>query len=126
MKRGHLLLLIPVGFLVILISCKSGMEADAGKIADIMCRSKEITEKVTLEATKPVVDSLKIRQLQAEAEKIQQEMNVVYAAFNKKYEEKIGDKSFESEFRKALNRAILKCPHLSEEDKKLLKEGAGN
>ena len=100
----------------------SGLTNDAERIADAMCRSKGITEKLTLEATKPDVDSNQIHKLQAESEKIQQEMMAMYKEFNKKYEKKVGDKKFNKEFGKELSKALMNCQYLSEEDKKMLKE----
>ena len=98
------------------------LTGDSERIADAMCRSKGITEQLTLEAAKPMADSAVIKKLQDESEKIQNEMMAIYKEFNKKYASKTGDKKFNREFSKELSKALLNCQYLSEDDKKMLKE----
>jgi hypothetical protein len=122
MKISKLFFLTILGIFLLSGCGKSALTKDAERIADAMCRSKGITEKLTLEATKPMADSLKIVQMQTESEKIQREMMAMYQEFNKKYADKVGDKKFNKEFGKELSRALMNCQYLSEDDKKMLKE----
>ncbi len=118
-------LILPFIFTAVIFLSGCGnheLTKDSEGIADIICRSKGVTEQLTLEATKPMPDPDKIAQLQAESEKIQKEMNASYQVFNKKYAGKITDKKFNKEFEKELSKALMNCKNLSEEDKKMLKE----
>ena len=122
MKIFNFILLTIIGFFLLSGCGNSGLTKDAERIADAMCRSKGITEKLTLEASKPMADSGLIVKYQAESEKVQKEMIAMYQEFNKRYASKVGDKKFNKEFGKELSKALMNCQYLTEDDKKMLKE----
>jgi hypothetical protein len=90
------------------------LKKDASDIADAMCRSIEIMNR--LKATDPQ-DTVKINDLQLKYQRIQSEMEILYTEFRKKYEDRMKDPQFNKEFANELRKAILNCRYLSKEDR---------
>ena len=104
-------------FIVIIIpGCGKNKELkkDASNIADAMCRSIEIMNR--LKANDPQ-DTVKINDLQLKYQHIQSEMEILYTEFRKKYEDRMKDPQFNKDFANELRKAILNCRYLSKEDR---------
>ena len=104
-------------FIVIIIpGCGKNKELkkDASNIADAMCRSIEIMNR--LKVTDPQ-DTIKINDLQLKYQNIQSEMEILYTEFRKKYEDRMKDSQFNKDFANELRKAILNCRYLSKEDR---------
>ena len=104
-------------FIVIIIpGCGKNKELkkDASNIADAMCRSIEIMNR--LKVTDPQ-DTIKINDLQLKYQHIQSEMEILYTEFRKKYEDRMKDSQFNKDFANELRKAILNCRYLSKEDR---------
>ncbi|HNY01051.1 MAG TPA: hypothetical protein PKG48_00610 [Bacteroidales bacterium] len=122
MKTRILLPALALIAMVSFYSCKrenKELKADAEKIAAIMCKSLESMR--ALKSANPN-DTVKLVTLQAEVEKTQTEMTVLYDDFHKKYGEKAKTAEFGKEFRKYLNEAMLDCKSLSKEDRALFEK----
>jgi hypothetical protein len=70
-------------------------------------------------------DSARIDSLSDIRYKIQIEMTVLNEEFNAKYKDKTNDEKFLKEYKKLMNEALLECPHLSEQDRKMMEKGMG-
>ena len=108
-------IIFPV-LLLICFSCSRSkeLEKDASVIADAMCRSIEIMNK--LKAANPQ-DTMSINNLQTSYHDLQKEMENLYSDFRKKYEKRMNDPQFNKDFSNELRKAILNCPFLSKEDR---------
>lgn len=112
-RPSYLLMIVMV---FVLAGCGSNKELknDAKDIADVMCKNIEIMNRV--HAANPA-DSVQVAKLQQEAEQIQIEMTIVYQEFKTKNKNKLTDDKFNKDFAQELRKAMLKCPHLSKEDR---------
>ena len=101
---------------LILSGCSKNKELkeDASNIADAMCKSIEIMNR--LKAIDPQ-DTVKINDLQLNYQSLQSEMEILYAEFRKKYENRLKDLQFNKDFANELRKAILNCRYLSKEDR---------
>jgi len=108
-------IIFPV-LLLICFSCSRSkeLEKDASVIADAMCRSIEIMNK--LKAASPQ-DTMSVNNLQTSYHDLQKEMENLYSDFRKKYEKRMNDPQFNKDFSNELRKAILNCPFLSKEDR---------
>jgi hypothetical protein len=112
-----LIITLPLVLLMIFgSSCgrNKDLSKDIEPIADAMCRNIEIMNKLK---TADPADSVNIQKLQADAQKLQIEMTVVYNEFKTKYKEKLNDDRFNKDFARELRKAMLNCPYLSKEDR---------
>ncbi len=122
MKTRILLSAVATAVLFSVFSCKREnreLRADAEKIAAIMCKSLETMK--ALKSASPH-DTVRLVTLQAEVEKTQAEMSMLYDDFHKKYGEKAKTEEFGKEFRQYLNEAMLDCKSLSKEDRALFEK----
>jgi hypothetical protein len=104
-------------FVIIVAGCSSAdssLKEDTERIASVMCRSIEVMNK--LKAANPE-DSVQVRTLQAEEQKMQAEMDVEYREFRKKHEKELENPEFNKKFSKFLRKAMLDCKYLSAEDR---------
>ena len=101
-------------FLCFACSRSKELEKDASVIADAMCRSIEIMNK--LKAANPQ-DTMSVNNLQTSYHDLQKEMENLYSDFRKKYEKRMNDPQFNKDFSNELRKAILNCPFLSKEDR---------
>ena len=123
MKLRTLLAAIILSGLIIAAGCKSSdMKKDAEKIGDAMCRNLELSGK--LRTINPN-DTASLAKLQAQSNKLQEEMNKLYSDFKDKWGEKVKDKEFSKKFSDELRRAMLNCPHLSKEDREQFQRDLG-
>jgi hypothetical protein len=101
---------------LILSGCSKNKELkeDASNIADAMCKSIEVMNR--LKAIDPQ-DTVKINDLQLNYQSLQSEMEILYAEFRKKYENRLKDLQFNKDFANELRKAILNCRYLSKEDR---------
>ena len=116
MKRKSLLtiLLIPIIFIDSGCSENKELRQDTSVIADAMCRSIEVMNK--LKGANPE-DTVRINDLQLKYQNLQVEMETIYSKFRKTYESRMKDPEFNKEFSSELRKAILNCPYLSKEDR---------
>ena len=108
-------IIFPV-LLLICFSCSRSkeLEKDASVIADAMCRSIEIMNKLKAVSSQ---DTMSVNNLQASYHDLQKEMENLYSDFRKKYEKRMNDPQFNKDFSNELRKAILNCPFLSKEDR---------
>ena len=101
---------------LILSGCSKNKELkeDASNIADAMCKSIEVMNR--LKAIDPQ-DTVKINDLQLKYQSLQSEMEILYTEFRKKYEDRMKDPQFNKDFANELRKAILNCRYLSKEDR---------
>ena len=71
------------------------LKEDVEKIADVMCRSIEVMNK--LKAADPA-DSVMVTNLQAEEQKIQTEMDVQYREFRERHAKELQEPEFNKKF----------------------------
>lgn len=90
------------------------LKEDVEKIADVMCRSIEVMNK--LKAADPA-DSVMVTNLQAEEQKIQTEMDVQYREFRERHAKELQEPEFNKKFSNYLRKAMLDCKYLSKEDR---------
>ena len=111
---GFLILLIT--FLTVISGCGHNKELkkDVATIADGMCKITGVMNK--LRAADPG-DSSAIVSLQLEEKQCQEEMAILNQKFQEKYRSRLSDTTFRKEYSREIRRAILKCPHLSKEDR---------
>jgi len=108
-------IIFPV-LLLICFSCSRSkeLEKDASVIANAMCRSIEIMNKLKAASSE---DTMSINNLQTSYHDLQKEMENLYSDFRKKYEKRMNDPQFNKDFSNELRKAILNCPFLSKEDR---------
>ena len=108
-------IIFPV-LLLICFSCSRSkeLEKDASVIANAMCRSIEIMNKLKAVSSQ---DTMSINNLQTSYHDLQKEMENLYSDFRKKYEKRMNDPQFNKDFSNELRKAILNCPFLSKEDR---------
>jgi PBP1b-binding outer membrane lipoprotein LpoB len=92
-------------------------------IADEMCKFIDIQNQLKMAVE--MSDSARIDSLSDIRYKIQIEMTVLNEEFNAKYKDKNNDEKFLKEYKKLMNEALLECPHLSEQDRKMMEKGMG-
>jgi len=94
---------------LILSGCSKNKELkeDASNIADAMCKSIEVMNR--LKAIDPQ-DTVKINDLQLNYQSLQSEMEILY-------ENRLKDLQFNKDFANELRKAILNCRYLSKEDR---------
>ena len=92
-------------------------------IADEMCKFIDIQNQLKMAVE--MSDSARIDSLSDIRYKIQIEMTVLNEEFNAKYKDKTNDEKFLKEYKKLMNEALLECPHLSEQDRKMMEKGMG-
>jgi predicted ATPase with chaperone activity len=120
MKQTKLSLVVMIASLLLLSGCGNReLKKDAARIGDVMCRNIDILNK--MKAVSPI-DSLTMKNLQAQSGQLQNEMTVLYKEFNQKYGEKIKDQEFTKEFNRELRKAMLNCPSLSKKDRELFEQ----
>ena len=103
--------------------CKSEnkeLKNDATEIANVMCKSLEAMKN--LKSADPA-DSIRIRKLQAEYKKVENELTILYGKFRKKYEAKSATREFTGQLRRYLNESMLECKSLSKEDRDNFEKG---
>jgi predicted small secreted protein len=116
MKKILVLLFVPLVVHVFTGCNKSaGFQKDVEQVADGMCRIMEVMNK--LQKADPN-DSAGIAKLQKEKQRLETEMIRINEAFRENYKEKFSDASFLKEYSREMRKAILQCPHLSNEDRK--------
>ncbi len=120
MKQTKLSLVLMIASLLLLAGCGNReLKKDAARIGDAMCRNIEIMNK--MKAASPI-DSVTLKNLQAQSGQLQNEMTVLYKEFNDKYGEKIKDQEFTKKFNRELRKAMLDCPSLSKKDRELFEQ----
>ncbi len=62
-------------------------------------------------------DTLTIQKYKTDQQKLQVEMTIRNQEFQDKYGDKINDQEFGKKFRKAMDKAMITCPHLSPQDR---------
>jgi hypothetical protein len=111
---------VPAALIIIVLAntgCGSAdqkLKEDTGKIAEVMCRSIEVMNR--LKAADPA-DSALVRTLQVDEQKVQAEMNVAYDEFRKKHSRELDNPEFNKKFSKLLREEMLNCKYLSETDR---------
>jgi hypothetical protein len=109
--------ILSILFIALIISgCSKNKELkeDASNIANAMCRSIEIMNRLKAIDSQ---DTIKINDLQLKYQGLQDEMKILYTEFWKKYENRMGDAQFKKDFANELRKAILNCRYLSKEDR---------
>ncbi len=120
MNIRNLFLPAILGVILVFSGCGNrGLKKDAARIGDAMCRNIEILNK--MKAASPI-DSVTLKNLQAQSGQLQNEMTTLYKEFNDKYGEKIKDQEFTKKFNRELRKAMLECPSLSKKDRELFEQ----
>ena len=103
-------------FFIFLSGCGNDNELkkDVAGIADGMCKITGVMKKLSVADP---ADSVAIVKLQMEEKQCQTEMTALTREFQEKYKSKLTDKEFKKEYSKEFRKAILNCPHLSQEDR---------
>ena|ERR1039457_6013856 len=116
MRVKKLLLFTALSGIIIISGCKSHeLKKDTDQIADAMCRNIEVMYKLKAARSD---DTATINKLQADVNKIQDEMTNLYKEFKQKYGDKYNDKEFNKQFSTELRRNMIEnCQILSKEDK---------
>ena len=116
MKYSILLSLILFVFIFFLSGCGNDneLQKDIAGIADGMCKITGVMQKLSVADP---ADSVAIAKLQMEEKQCQTEMTALTREFQEKYKSKLTDKEFKKEYSKEFRKAILNCPHLSQEDR---------
>ena len=123
MKHSNYYLIMVIGFMMALAGCGNReMKEDATKIGDAMCRNIEVMNK--LKAANPS-DSVTMENLRNQAQKLQNEMTVIYKEFGDKYGAKTNDPEFNKKFNIELRKAMLDCPSLSKQDREMFEKELG-
>lgn len=95
--------------------CSDRLTKDVEPLAETMCQYIELQNN--LKKAIEERDSLNIRKYQADQHKLQVEMTIRNQEFQDKYGDKITDQKFGKKFKKAMNKTLINCPHLSPEDR---------
>jgi hypothetical protein len=116
MKGMRFLFVIMAAAALFIAGCGNGkaLKEDARKIGDAMCRSVEVMNK--LKEANPA-DSALVVKLRQDVEKQQNEMALLYKAFNEKWGDKVKDEKFTKAFKKALSESMKDCQNLTQEDR---------
>ena len=119
MKTKNLFFFLITGMSIFSGCGNRELKADAKKIGDIMCRNIEVMNKLR---TADPADTATVAKLQAQGEKMQKDMQVIYKEFGEKYAKKTKDPKFSKDFNRELRKAMLDCPHLSKKDRELFEK----
>jgi hypothetical protein len=114
-KKTFVSLLIPV-VIIIFAGCNksTGFQKDVEEVADGMCRITDVMNR--LRKADPS-DSVTVAKLQEEEQRLEADMIRINEAFREKYKDKLTDESFRKDYSRLMRKSILKCPHLSKEDR---------
>jgi len=96
-------------------SCSDQLAKDVEPLAESMCHYIELQNNLKKALSEH--DTLDIVKYQKEQQQLQIEMTIQNQEFQAKYGEKITDQEFGKKFKKAMNKALINCPHLSPEDR---------
>ena len=122
MKFRAILTIILISGAFAFTGCKGDkLKEDVAPMADAMCRFIDVQNK--LKASIETNDTVSMQKYMAEQKQMQVEMTVLNEEFKKKYSDKINDQEFGKKFSKVMNEALLECPHLSKEDREMMKKG---
>jgi hypothetical protein len=106
-----------------LAGCSSyeGLKDDVQPVADAMCKFIGVENQIKTAAE--AQDSIALDSLGKIRHQLQIEMTVLNQEFNQKYGKKFQDEGFQREYKKAMNDALMPCPHLSAHDREMMEEG---
>ena len=91
------------------------LDQDVAPLADAMCKFIEIQNN--LKGAFEANDSLNIQKFSTEKHKMTIEITILNQEFQEKYGDLVMDQEFGKKFKKAMNKYMVDCPHLSTEDR---------
>ena len=116
MKLRPVLSILVITVIIVISGCgNKELKKDVGNFAEAVCKYTGVMNK--LRAAVAAADSVAIAGLQMEEKQCQTEMNILNQKFQEKYKSKLSDTTFRKEYSREIRKAILKCPHLSKEDR---------
>ena len=124
MKTGIFIKAVMIALILCIFGCGDGdkeLQKDTKIIADAMCKNLDAMHKLRIASPE---DSILIKKLQGDIQKIQDEMKSLYQEFNRKFGEKTKTFEFSKKFRKYLSVSILDCKNLSKEDRETFEKDA--
>jgi len=105
----------------LLPACSSDkLKQDVAPLADAMCQYIGIQND--LRAAIEANDSVAIQQYSTAKNKMTVEITVLNQEFQEKYGDLVKDQEFGKKFKRAMNEAMIDCPHLSAEDRDRMEE----
>ena len=114
MIKRCLLFILPVSVIITLSGCRSAFKEDVDKVAAAMCKITGVMNKLR---SADLADTATLSKLQAEEQRLEEEMARINEAFRQKYKTKLTDENFRKEYSREIRKAILDCPYLSKEDR---------
>jgi hypothetical protein len=108
---------------MILAACKGNedLKEEVRPVADAMCKFIDVENQMKTAAK--ASDSAAIDSLGKIRHEVQIEMTVLNQEFNKKFGDKFRDEKWIKNYKKAMNEALLECPHLSVQDREMMEKG---
>ncbi|MBL7110855.1 MAG: hypothetical protein ISS19_02800 [Bacteroidales bacterium] len=91
------------------------LDKDVEPLADAMCKFIEIQNN--LKGAFEANDSLNIQKFSAEKHKMNIEITILNQEFQEKYGDLVMDQDFGKKFKRAMNKYMVDCPHISPEDR---------
>jgi hypothetical protein len=106
-----------------LAACRSNedLKEEVRPVADEMCKFIDVENQIKTAAK--AADSAALDSLEKVRHQIQIEMTVLNQEFNGKFKDKIRDAEWLKTYKKAMNEALLECPHLSAQDREMMEQG---
>jgi len=112
---GRIFAWLAIG-LIGLTGCGSdNLDKDVAPIADAMCRYIDIQNN--LQKAINANDTVNIQKYSDDQHKLTIEMTIMNNEFQEKYGDLVKDQEFGKKFKKAMNKAMIDCPSLSDEDR---------
>ncbi len=121
LKSAVAVLLVAASFVLGGCSSREKLKVEVQPIADAMCKFIDIQNQMKTAAE--AGDSLAVDSLGRIRHQLQIEMTVLNQEFNKKFERKTQDEKWLRDYKKAMNEALLECPHLSAQDREMMEKG---